>query len=399
MTQTENQNNQSAVKADAALRQTPLSALHRKLGARMVPFAGYEMPLQYKSGIMKEHQHTRSAAGLFDVSHMGQGFLVAPETGNGDASHEAVALALEKVVPGNIKGLKPGAMRLTVLLNNQGGILDDLMVTRAGSPDHQGWLFLVVNAGTKEEDFAYLTEKLGDTVELKIADDRALLALQGPKAATVLERMCPSAMDLTFMKGRHLEIEGLDCIVTRSGYTGEDGFEISVPADKAEAFAENLLAHEEVEPIGLGARDSLRLEAGLCLYGHDMNSETTPVEAALAWTVSKRRRREMNFPGAEKINRQLENGVARVRVGLRPAGRTPVREGCAIHSREGNEIGIVTSGGFGPTVSGPVAMGYLDPTYSDVGQKLLISVRGKMHEAVVAELPFVPHRYVRKIKS
>ncbi len=381
------------------LRQTPLADLHRKLGARMVPFAGFEMPLQYKAGILKEHQHTRSAAGLFDVSHMGQAFLVAPETGNGDASHEAVASALETVVPGNIKGLKPGAMRLTLLLSEQGGILDDLMVTRAGGAEHQGWLFLVVNAVTKEQDFAYIAEKLGRRAELKIADERALLALQGPKAVEVLSRHVPGVADLGFMNGRHFEEGDLDFIVTRSGYTGEDGFEISLPADQAARFAESLLQHPEVEPIGLGARDSLRLEAGLCLYGHDMSAETTPVEASLAWTIGKRRAREKDFPGADRIVQQMNEGADRIRVGIKPSGRAPVREGSQITNKEGTEIGVVTSGGFGPTVGGPVAMGYVDSSYAEPRQELQIMVRGKPHEAMVADMPFVPHRYFRKKKT
>ena len=381
------------------LKKTPLDALHRRLGARMVPFAGYDMPLQYAGGIMKEHQHTRSAAGLFDVSHMGQAFLVAPETGQGDASHHVVANALEKVVPGNIRGLKPGAMRLTLLLNDQGGILDDLMVTRAGGDAHQGWLFVVVNAATKEQDFAHFEKHLGGEIELKIADERALLALQGPKAVGVLNAVIPGVDELTFMTARRFVQDDVDFIVTRSGYTGEDGFEISVPADKAEAFAESLLAHPDVEPIGLGARDSLRLEAGLCLYGHDMSAETTPVEASLSWTIGKRRLREMDFPGADIIAQQLEKGADRVRVGLTPTGKAPVREGSEIQSADGQSIGMVTSGGFGPTVKGPVAMGYVDRGFAEIGQEIQIMVRGKPHTAVVADMPFVPHRYVRKSKS
>ncbi len=378
------------------LRRTPLDALHRSLGARMVPFAGYDMPLQYAPGILKEHEHTRTAAGLFDVSHMGQAFLVAENTGNGDTSHEVVAQALETMVPGSIKGLKPGRMRLTLLLNEQGGIMDDLMVTRAGGAEHQGWLFLVVNAATKEQDFAHLKKHLPADVELEIGDERALLALQGPKAADVLERVLPGVSDLTFMSGRRFERGENGYIVTRSGYTGEDGFEISLPADEATSFAETLLAHPDVAPIGLGARDSLRLEAGLCLYGHDMSTDTTPVEASLTWTIAKRRIRERNFPGAERILRQIEEGADEVRVGLRPLGKVPVREGCVIHSSDGAEIGKVTSGGFGPTVGAPVAMGYVRRDFSDVGQTVQISVRNRPVEAEVAELPFVPHRYHRK---
>ena len=381
------------------LKKTPLDALHRRLGARMVPFAGYDMPLQYAGGIMKEHQHTRTAAGLFDVSHMGQAFLIAPETGQGDASHHLVANALEKVVPGNIRGLKPGAMRLTLLLNEAGGILDDLMVTRAGGDEHQGWLFVVVNAATKDQDFAHFEKHLGGEVELEIVHERALLALQGPKAVDVLRTVIPGVDELTFMTGRRFESDGVDYIVTRSGYTGEDGFEISVPSDKAEAFAETLLDHPDVEPIGLGARDSLRLEAGLCLYGHDMSAETTPVEASLAWTIGKRRLRERDFPGADIIAQQLDNGADRVRVGLKPTGKAPVREGSEIQSSNGQTIGVVTSGGFGPTVKGPVAMGYVDRDFAEVGQEIQIMVRGKPHAAVVADMPFVPHRYVRKTKS
>ncbi len=373
----------------APILTTPLHSLHKELGGKLVPFAGYDMPVQFK-GILAEHNHTREAAGLFDVSHMGQAFLKGPD-------HATAAAALEKLVPGDIKGLAPGAMRYTLLLNEQGGILDDLMVTRAGSPEYDGWLFLVVNAACKDADFAHIAKHLPAGIELDIAMSKALIALQGPKAVEVLKRHVPEAAKLVFMTGKRMTVAGIEgCIVTRSGYTGEDGFEISVPADDAEKLARLLLNEPEVEPIGLGARDSLRLEAGLCLYGHDIDIETTPIEAALTWVVSKERREDQGFPGAAKIIGQIANGVTRKRVGILPEGRAPAREGTAILDKDGNKIGVITSGGFGPTVGGPVAMGYVASEFAKMGTEVGLEVRGKVHPARVAKMPFAPHRYVKE---
>lgn len=369
--------------ADAAspLKSTPLTALHRSLGAKLVPFAGYEMPVQFADGILKEHLHTRSAAGLFDVSHMGQ---VTLRGGGADA-------ALEKLVPGDIQSLRPGRMRYTMLLNAAGGILDDLMVTRTGDG-----LFVIVNAACKEADIAHLRAGLPSAIQVLPHDDRALMALQGPKAADALQRHTKSGLpELRFMSSARMTVAGADCFVSRSGYTGEDGFEISVPAKAAAGLAEILLAEPEVRPIGLGARDSLRLEAGLCLYGHDIDASTTPVEAGLAWAIGKRRREEGGFPGDSHIRRQLEEGTARLRVGIRPDGRAPVREGAALTGLDGAEVGRVTSGGFGPTVGAPVAMGYVAAHRSAADTGLQAIVRGKALPVRVAAMPFVEHRYYR----
>lgn len=370
------------------LRRTPLHALHVAHGARMVPFAGYEMPVQYRDGILAEHQHTRAAAGLFDVSHMGQAFLVGPD-------HATVARALEALVPADIVGLGLGRQRYTQLLNEEGGILDDLMVTRSADPAEDGVLMLVVNAACKEADFAHLAARLPAEVKLLRADHRALVALQGPQAVAVLARHAPEIADMGFMTAVTARIAGLDCHVSRSGYTGEDGCEISVKADRVVRLAELLLAEPEVKPIGLGARDSLRLEAGLCLYGHDIDRTTSPIEAALAWSIQKRRREEGGFPGAERIRKELADGPSFLRVGILPEGRAPAREGTEIRDAGGELIGKVTSGGFGPTVGGPVAMGYVVRAHAAVGSPLVLVVRGKELAAEVVPLPFVPHRYHR----
>jgi len=362
--------------SDQTLRQTPLNALHRALGAKMVPFAGYDMPVQYKLGVLKEHLHTRDAAGLFDVSHMGQ-----LRVNGADA-----AKRLEALVPGDLQALKPGRMRYTLFTNAQGGILDDLMVTRFD--DH---LFVVVNAACKEDDTAHLLKHLGGIVQP--LEDRALVALQGPKAASVMARFAPDAAAMAFMSGAYLKVAGIDAFVTRSGYTGEDGYEISVPNGAIEDLAKKLLAEPEVEAIGLGARDSLRLEAGLCLYGHDIDTTTTPVEAALTWTISKRRRAEGGFPGAEVVQRQLRDGAPRLRVGIRPEGRAPAREGTELTGASGKIVGKITSGGFGPSVNGPVAMGYVAAAEAALGTRLNAMVRGQALPAQVAALPFAPHRY------
>ncbi|AWK85449.1 glycine cleavage system aminomethyltransferase GcvT [Azospirillum thermophilum] len=363
-----------------SLKTTPLHALHLELKARMVPFAGYDMPVQYPMGILKEHLHTREKAGLFDVSHMGQVRLTGDDP----------AAALETLVPGDIKGLGLGRMRYTLFLNEQGGILDDLMVTNAG--DH---LFLVVNAACKEQDVAHLREKLAGKAEVEVLEDAALMALQGPMAAQVMARFVPEAATMKFMSYLSATFKGVPVLITRSGYTGEDGYEISCDRSDADAIARALLAEEEVEAIGLGARDSLRLEAGLCLYGHDIDTTTTPVEAALEWTLPKRRRAEGGFPGYDVISRQLEQGASRRRVGLRPEGRQPAREHTPVHDAAGAQIGEVTSGGFGPTAGTPVAMGYVDIAHSAVDTPVQLMVRGKPLAARVAATPFVPQRYYR----
>jgi len=362
------------------LRQTPLHALHQELGGKLVPFAGYAMPVQFPMGVLGEHLHTREAAGLFDVSHMGQVRL------HGDD----VADALETLVPGDVSSLAAGAMRYSQFLNDAGGILDDLMITNAG--EH---LFLVVNAACKAADIALLRDGLAGRADVEVLDDRALLALQGPQAGAVLARHAADSAALVFMTGAAMRVAGFDCYVTRSGYTGEDGFEISVAAGEADALARTLLAEPEVAPIGLGARDSLRLEAGLCLYGHDIDETTSPVEAALTWSIAKRRREEGGFPGAAVVQQQLRDGVARKRVGLRPEGRAPAREGAEIVDDGDNVVGQVTSGGFGPTVGGPVAMGYVQTALAKAGTDLGLMVRGRRLAAQVAKTPFVPQRYYR----
>ncbi len=374
------------------LLDTPLTALNRELGGRIVPFAGYAMPVQFE-GIIAEHTWTREHAGLFDVSHMGQRFLVGPD-------HDTTAAALEALTPGSFRDLQPGGMRYTVLLNAEGGIIDDLMVTRSVSREDDGRLMLVVNASRKAVDDAHIETRLPDGVSLVKVEDRALIALQGPNAADVFGRFCPKAAALTFMQATSAEFtspggEAIDCHVSRSGYTGEDGYEISVAAGKAEAMVEALLAADEVRPVGLGARDSLRLEAGLPLYGHDLDETTSPVEAALNFAIAKARRESGGFPGAERILGELKDGPSRIRVGLKPAGRAPVREGADILSGDGATIGTVTSGGFGPSVGGPVAMGYVEPAYREPGSEIQLSGRRGPEPAAVAKLPFVPHRYVR----
>ena len=360
------------------LKQTPLDSLHRSLGARMVPFAGYAMPVQY-DGIIAEHLHTRDSAGLFDVSHMGQAIL------RGDDP----AAAIESLVPGAVADLGIDRVRYTLLTNETGGIIDDLMVTNRG--DH---LFLVVNASRKDIDFAHIEERLAGRCELERLDDRALLALQGPHAVAVLERFAPDCGAMAFMSAADMDVGGIACTLTRSGYTGEDGFEISVPDGAAETLAAALLDQPEVKPVGLGARDSLRLEAGLCLYGNDIDETTTPIEAGLAWTIQKRRRAEGGFPGAETILKQLADGPARRRVGLLPEGKAPARAHAPITDTDGKTIGEITSGGYGPSVGGPVAMGYVDADHAAAGTPVLLTVRGRGLPAGVAKMPFVPHRYV-----
>jgi aminomethyltransferase len=366
--------------AQNSLLETPLGALHRALGGRMVPFAGYAMPVQYAPGIMAEHLHCRSAAGLFDVSHMGQAELLGA----------GAAAALEALTPADIQGLKPGRQRYALLTTDSGGIFDDFMVANMGNR-----LFLVVNASRKAEDFARIAAALPAGVTLRPLPDRALLALQGPQAIAAIATLAPGIAALPFMGVGTFDIAGTEALVSRSGYTGEDGVEISVPADAAEAFARALLALPGVAPAGLGARDSLRLEAGLCLYGNDIDETTSPVEANLTWTIGKRRRTEWNFRGAARIRAELDNGPQRLRVGIQPEGRQPARGHTPIHAPGGDVVGEVTSGGFGPSANGPVAMGYVARAQAADGTPVELMVRGKPLPARVAPLPFIPHRYAR----
>jgi aminomethyltransferase len=375
--------------SDLPLQETPLAGRHVAAGGRMVGFAGYSMPVQYPTGILAEHAWTRQHAGLFDVSHMGQAMLLGPD-------HEMVARALEMLVPADIVGLAPGQQRYTQLLNDEGGILDDLMVCRPADPKRDGELLLVVNASMKQPDYIHIAALLPEGITLRPFEDRALLALQGPEAVTVLSRLAPGIEAMTFMAAAETMIAEIPAHVTRSGYTGEDGFEISVAADAAGALWDRLTADPTVKPIGLGARDSLRLEADLPLYGHDLDTETTPVSAALGFALKKRRREEGGFPGHERILLERENGPILKRVGLIVDGRQPVREGAAVLDAEGSEVGRVTSGGFAPTVQKPIAMAYVPAASAVPGTKITLAQRGKLHTAEVAQMPFVPHRYVRK---
>jgi aminomethyltransferase len=373
------------------LKATPLWALHKERRGKMVPFSGYEMPVQYRRGIMAEHKQTRERAGLFDVSHMGQAFLVL----EGEGGHEEIAGLIETLVPGEIKGLKPGGIRYTLLLNDEGGIKDDLMITRPEGEANEGMLFLVVNAATKDADFEYISEKLEGKAKLIRAGDRALMALQGPRAVFVMKKLAPFVEDMGFMTAKSCRIEGIDCIVSRCGYTGEDGFEFSVQAELAEVFARKLLANRDVSLIGLGARDSLRLEAGLCLYGHDIDETTTPIEAGLAWAIGKRRKIDKDFPGATRIMEQLLEGAPRRRVGILPKGKAPAREGTEIVDKDGKVIGKITSGGFGPSVRGPIAMGYIDGSVAEDVTEIGLMVRGQSRDAEIVPLPFIEQNYVR----
>ncbi|VAX08487.1 Aminomethyltransferase (glycine cleavage system T protein) [hydrothermal vent metagenome] len=364
------------------LLKTPLFALHEELGGKMVSFAGYAMPVQYPLGVMGEHNHTRNAAGLFDVSHMGQVIITGPNTD----------IWMESLVPGNIKDLSVNHIRYSMFTNDHGGIMDDLMITKRKDD-----LFLVVNAACKAQDIAHMKVHLPEGFTLTEITDRALIALQGPKAAEVLSRFASGADQMDFMTYAEVTICGAECYISRSGYTGEDGHEISIPAHKAEEVCRALLAEKEVEAIGLGARDSLRLEAGLCLYGHDLTTDTTPVEASLLWAIGKRRREEGGFPGDHIILPQIKNkNYAKKRVGILPTGRAPAREATVIVDAEGHEIGTITSGGFGPTFGGPVAMGYVKPQFAAIGTEVFLVVRGKSRAAHVAKLPFVQQQYYRK---
>lgn len=375
----------------AALKKTPLHALHLSLGARMVPFAGYDMPVQYPLGVLKEHLHTRVQAGLFDVSHMGQ-VLVRAKSGR----YEDAALALERLVPVDILGLKEGRQRYGFFTDENGGILDDLMITHRS--DH---LFVVVNAACKDADVAHMKAHLSDVCDVELIEDRALIAIQGPRAHDVVPQMWAGLDAMKFMDMREGPLHDIECIVSRSGYTGEDGYEISVPADRATELAEIFLSHHACEAIGLGARDSLRLEAGLCLYGNDIDTTTSPVEAGLEWAIQKARRkggeREGGFPGADRILAELENGASRRRVGLKPEGKAPVRPPAKLFSDpEGaNEVGHITSGGFGPSIESPIAMGYVPSALAALGTRLFAEVRGKYLPLTVTPLPFVTPGYRR----
>ncbi|MGH6888691.1 MAG: glycine cleavage system aminomethyltransferase GcvT [Rhizomicrobium sp.] len=368
--------------AETKLKRTPLYALHRELGGKMVSFAGYELPVHYEPGILKEHLHTRAKAGLFDVSHMGQAVLSGSDP----------ARALESLAPADVSSLKEGQQRYALLLNPQGGIKDDFMVARLMG---EVSLHLVVNGATKEGDFAYIVRSLGARADLSPQNDRALLALQGPAAEQALARHAALARELSFMKAARMTVAGAPAIISRSGYTGEDGFEISIAADDAERVARAILGEPEVLPIGLGARDSLRLEAGLCLYGHDLNENIDPVSADLVWSIGKRRRADADFPAARRILALIENGPREIRVGIQPEGRAPAREGTEIADKTGRIVGRVTSGGFGPTVNAPVAMGYVEKAFSGAGTEIQLLIRGRPVPARVAPLPFVPHRYKR----
>ncbi|PHS21993.1 MAG: glycine cleavage system protein T [Robiginitomaculum sp.] len=369
------------------LKRTPLASLLESLGGKMVPFVGYAMPVQFPDGILKEHKWTRTNCGLFDVSHMGQAFVVGPD-------HETTARALEALMPGNFVDLKPGQQRYSLLLTDDGGIMDDLMVTRSIHPHFEGWLMLVVNAAFKEVDFAQIASRLPTSVRLETAPDRALIAIQGPKTAAVMAPLCDDSCDMVFMQSMASKIGGIDCHISRSGYTGEDGFEISVKSEYANDLARLLLKNKLVKPIGLGARDSLRLEAGLCLSGHDFDETRTPVEASLSWAIPKVRREAGGFPGAARILRELSEGTTQKRVGIKPLGRAPARGGTQVH-QDGVFVGEITSGGFGPTFGGPVAMGYVRADLAVPGTKLELMVRGKAHPAEVVKLPFVPQNYYR----
>jgi aminomethyltransferase len=379
------------------LIKLPLDGLHRARGAKFGGFADYDMPITYPLGMMGEHAWTREKAGLFDVSHMGPCFIGLPKDHGlaPDNAHAAIAAQIERIVPGDIKGLKPGQIRYSMLLNASGGVLDDLMIARPSEPEAQGDLYVVVNAGGKRADWAIMAQAFDAGTRIVRADDRALLALQGPTAESVMATLCPDAAAMSFMSYARLTVGSFGRLtISRSGYTGEDGYEILVKADQALGFAEALLADERVQLIGLGARDSLRLEAGLCLYGHDLDPDTTPIEADLAWTIQKRRRVAADFPGAARIMAHLKDGAPRKRVGLRPLERAPAREGVEIQAN-GAKIGIVTSGGFSPTLNTPISMGYVEAAFAAPGARVDLLVRGQHRAAEIVPLPFVPHRYKR----
>lgn len=365
------------------LKRTALYPLHIEQGARLVPFAGYEMPVQYASGVKQEHLHTRQHAGLFDISHMGQVKL----------SGDNAAQSLESLIPGNIQTLGKHAQRYTVFTNEHGGIIDDLMVTNAGD-----YLFLIINAACKENDIEYMRSRLPDSCSLEELVHHSLLALQGPEAAKVMNRFCPEATELTFMTGKQFNLNGVTCFISRCGYTGEDGFEISIPDAYTRDIAQCLLAEKEVELIGLGARDSLRLEAGYCLYGHELDETISPVEANINWVISKSRLQEEtnSFPGMEIIRQQCQQGTERNRVGLLSEGKAPIREGTSVLNEQEETVGIITSGGFGPSIEKPIAMAYINQQYATMDTPLIVKVRDRIQHVKVVSLPFVKHQYHRK---
>ncbi len=380
-------------------KKLPLDALWRARTSKFGDFAGYDMPLQFE-GLIAEHNWTRAHAGLFDVSHMGPCFFALPKGHGleGEEAHKKIASLIERLVPADIQGLKAGQVRYTMLLNDEGGVLDDLMIARPAEPGAAGDLYIVVNAGCKHEDWALIEAATKGEANLVRADDRCLLALQGPSAELVARSVISDDLGaMGFMQVKRFDAFGR-ITVTRSGYTGEDGYEILVRAEQANALAEALLAHAEVKPIGLGARDSLRLEAGLCLYGHDLNASISPIEADLAWTIPKRRREAGDFPGAKRILREHDLGAARKRVGIRPNDRAPAREGVEIQ-KDGKIIGIVTSGGFSPTLNGPISMGYVEAAFAEPGNGIDLIVRGQPRAATIVALPFVPHQYHRAKKG
>lgn len=382
----------------ADLMTTPLFERHTAAGGRMVPFGGYSLPVQYPSGIMAEHKWTREQAGLFDVSHMGPCFLTLNHpSGDAEADHAAISALIEPLICGDIASLKPGNIRYTLLLNENGGVIDDLMVGR--SPLVGGALYIVVNAGTKYGDFTRIEAAAGDKATLTRADtDHALLALQGPEAAAVMAQVAPGALELGFMQYGAFDWHGERLIISRAGYTGEDGFEILVPAANATRLWDSLLADERVRPIGLGARDSLRLEAGLPLYGHDLNETISPIEAGLGFAVSKRRREAADFPGAARILAERDGTPSRLRIGLIVDG-APAREGAEILDASGAAIGVITSGGFAPTLGKAIALGFVPPAHAAEGTTLQVSIRGRAQSATVVATPFLPHRYFRKVKA
>ena len=383
--------------APEVLKRTPLHAAHVAAGGRMVPFAGYEMPVQFKDGVLTEHKWTRQHAGVFDVSHMGPSFLTLTEkSSDGEADHRAIAAVIEPLISGDIASLKPGQIRYTVLLNEAGGMLDDLMVARPLWESRQGMLYIVVNGATKEDDFLLIGKQAGQRARLDRADDRALIAVQGPQAEAVMAEIFPEAAALSFMTHRRFDLDGQRYLVARSGYTGEDGYEILAPFAAAQGFYDRLLSDERVRPIGLGARDSLRLEAGLPLYGHDADETVSPIEAGLTFAVAKKRRTAGDLRGAARIAKELAGDLERARVGLRILEGAPAREGAEIADQTGKPIGRVTSGGFSPTLSQPIAMGFVPPAMQAPGTRLNVIVRGKAQAAEVVAMPFVPHRYVRK---
>lgn len=373
-----------------AMKKTPLHAAHLECGARMVPFAGYEMPVQYPTGILEEHAWTRSHASLCDISHMGQAIVIAD-----DCKHETAATALEALVPADLVGLAPGRQRYSQLLNTAGGVIDDLMVTRPEGSAESGQLVLVLNASRKDIDCTHIARHLPKGVRIEPQPDLALLALQGPASAEVFGAICPDSHELSFMQAMRTRVGACKAFVSRSGYTGEDGFEISVAASDALTLWHTLLAREDVRPCGLGARDSLRLEAGLCLYGHELDETTSPVEAGLTWSIPKRRRASGGFPGADRILREITGKPERVRVGLQPTGRIPARDGAEICSKAGAKIGVITSGGYAPTLKRPIALGYVSADYAKVDTPVDLIVRGEPLDAKVVALPFVPHAYKR----